>query len=76
LLSNTWDTDHGTFGALIDVAYSELSTRTDSIQFGRPFRRNAAVVGATGVPCEYMAAGGATNCVFVPADARWSALDR
>src|SRR6478735_8591962 len=45
LLSNTWDTDHGRFGALVDVAYSGLSTRTDSIQFGRPFRRNAADVG-------------------------------
>ena len=75
LLSNTWDTDLGTFGALIDVAYSELSTRTDSIQFGRPFRRNAAEVGATGVPCENMATGDDMNCVFVPAGARWSELD-
>jgi TonB-dependent receptor len=74
LLSNTWDTGHGTFGALIDVAYSELATRTDSIQFGRPFRRDAAEVGATGVPCEDMR-GGTFNCVFVPAGARWSALD-
>src|SRR3569832_1014750 len=47
LLSNTWETAHGTFGALIDVAYSGLATRTDSVQFGRPFRRNAAEVGAT-----------------------------
>ena len=75
LLSNTWDTDHGTFGALIDIAYSGLSTRTDSIQFGRPFRRNAADVGATGVPCENMGTGATMNCVFVPAGARWSELD-
>ena len=75
LVSNTWDTDIGTFGALIDVAYSELSTRTDSIQFGRPFRRNAAEVGATGVPCENMATGADMSCVFVPAGARWSELD-
>lgn len=75
LLSNTWDTDHGTFGALVDVAYSELATRTDSIQFGRPYRRNAADVGATGVPCEDMSTGGSFNCVYVPAGARWSALD-
>src|SRR5690349_23582329 len=54
LLSNTWDTDHGTFGVLVDIAFSQLATRTDSIQFGRPFRRNAADVGATGVPCENM----------------------
>src|SRR4051812_37840114 len=75
LLSNTWDTDHGRFGALVDVAYSGLSTRTDSIQFGRPFRRNAADVGATGVPCENMQTGATMNCAFVPAGARWSALD-
>jgi TonB-dependent receptor len=75
LLSNTWDTDHGTFGALIDIAFSQLATRTDSIQFGRPFRRNAADVGATGVPCENMTTGESMNCVFVPAGARWSALD-
>lgn len=75
LLSNTWDTDHGRFGALVDFAYSGLSTRTDSIQFGRPFRRNAADVGATGVPCENMETGADMSCVFVPAGARWSALD-
>ncbi|HET9861927.1 MAG TPA: TonB-dependent receptor [Steroidobacteraceae bacterium] len=75
LLSNAWETDHGTFGALIDVAYSELATRTDSIQFGRPFRRNAAEVGAAGVPCEDMSTGASMNCVFVPAGARWSELD-
>lgn len=74
LLSNRWQTDVGEFGALIDVAYSELSTRTDSIQFGRPFRRAASEVGATGVPCEDMR-GGTFNCVFVPAGARWSELD-
>ena len=34
LLSNTWETDHGTFGALVDVAYSELATRTDSTTQG------------------------------------------
>lgn len=75
LLSNTWETDHGTFGALVDVAYSELGTRTDSIQFGRPFRRDAAEFGATGVPCQNMTTGANMNCVFVPAGARWSELD-
>jgi TonB-dependent receptor len=74
LFSNRWETGIGEFGALIDVAYSELATRTDSIQFGRPFRRDAAEVGATGVPCEDMR-GGTFNCVFVPAGGRWSALD-
>jgi TonB-dependent receptor len=75
LLANTWDTNAGTFGVLVDVAYSELATRTDSIQFGRPFRRNAAEVGATGVPCENMSTGATMNCVFVPAGARWSELN-
>lgn len=74
LFSNRWQTGIGEIGALIDVAYSELATRTDSIQFGRPFRRAASEVGATGVPCEDMR-GGTFNCVFVPAGARWSALD-
>jgi TonB-dependent receptor len=74
LFSNRWDTDAGEFGALIDVAYSELTTRTDSIQFGRPFRRDATEVNATGVPCQDMR-GGTFNCVFVPAGARWSELD-
>jgi TonB-dependent receptor len=74
LFSNRWETDAGEFGALVDVAYSELSTRTDSIQFGRPFRRDAAEVGATGVPCDDMR-GGTFKCVYVPAGARWSALD-
>ena len=74
LLSDRWNTDVGEFGALIDVAYSELTTRTDSIQFGRPYRRAASEVGATGVPCEDMQ-GGTFNCVFVPAGARWSELD-
>jgi hypothetical protein len=36
--------------------------RTDSIQFGRPFRRNAADVGATGVPCEDRIIGGGNRC--------------
>ena len=32
LLSNRWDTDLGTFGALIDMARSKSATRTDSMQ--------------------------------------------
>jgi hypothetical protein len=42
---------------LINTQDSELSTRTDSFQFGRPFRRDAAEVGATGVPCQAEYAG-------------------
>lgn len=31
LVTNTWDTEFGRFGALLDLAYSESSLRTDSI---------------------------------------------
>ncbi len=31
LVTNTWNTDLGKFGALLDLAYSESSTRTDGI---------------------------------------------
>lgn len=41
------ETEHGRFGPWIDIAYSELSIRTGSVQFGRPFRRNPADVGVT-----------------------------
>ncbi len=39
LYSNTWDTGAGKFGFLIDVAHSELATRTDGM-FVRPFFQN------------------------------------
>lgn len=75
LLSNRWDTGIGEIGVLVNVAYSELATRTDSIQFGRPFRRAASEVGATdALDCPDMR-GGTFECVFVPAGARWSELD-
>lgn len=32
LISNTWDTDAGTFGALFSGAYSKISNRSDGIQ--------------------------------------------
>lgn len=78
MISDRWDTPIGEFGALVDVAYSDLATRTDSIQFGRPFRRKAADVGATGKGvqgCVDMSGGPTFECVFIPAGARWSELD-
>ncbi|MCA0392814.1 MAG: TonB-dependent receptor [Proteobacteria bacterium] len=36
LYSNRWETDAGDFGILVDVAHSELATRTDGM-FVRPF---------------------------------------
>jgi hypothetical protein len=44
------DAGHCISDVRVDVAYSKLSIRTDSIQFGRPFRRHAADVGVTGLP--------------------------
>ncbi|AKC87592.1 TonB-dependent receptor [Pseudoxanthomonas suwonensis] len=40
LYSNRWDTGGGDFGILVDVAHSELATRTDGL-FVRPFFRNS-----------------------------------
>lgn len=39
LYSNSWDTGAGKFGILVDIAHSELATRTDGL-FVRPFFRN------------------------------------
>ncbi|MFC3550523.1 TonB-dependent receptor [Lysobacter cavernae] len=40
LYSNTWETGAGKFGLLVDVAHSELATRTDGL-FVRPFFETA-----------------------------------
>src|SRR5690606_39161122 len=40
LFSNRWETDAGEFGILVDLAHSELATRTDGM-FVRPFFNNA-----------------------------------
>ena len=40
LYSNVWDTNVGKFGFLVDVAHSELATRTDGM-FVRPFFKNS-----------------------------------
>ena len=77
LLSNRWETGIGEMGVLVNAAYSELATRTDSIQFGRPFRRDAtALLGSVSnaVDCPSME-GGSFSCVNLPAGARWSELD-
>lgn len=39
LYSNTWDTSIGKVGFLVDIAHSELATRTDGL-FVRPFFKN------------------------------------
>ncbi len=40
LFSNRWNTDAGEFGVLVDLAHSELATRTDGM-FVRPFFKTA-----------------------------------
>jgi TonB-dependent receptor len=77
LFSTRWDTGVGEMGLLINAAYSELATRTDSIQFGRPFRRDVSEVGSVNGASENCPsmAGGTFSCVYMPAGARWSELD-
>src|SRR5690606_25099615 len=78
LFSTRWDTGIGEMGLLLNAAYSELATRTDSIQFGRPFRREAtSLIGSVNdavEDCPSMT-GGTFSCVYLPAGARWSELD-
>ncbi|WNL46401.1 TonB-dependent receptor [Dyella sp. BiH032] len=66
LYSNVWKTEnHGEFGALFDVAFSELATRSDGIQMEPYVRRNDdAVLKGTNF----------TN-VYVPGGADWRTLD-
>lgn len=66
LYSNVWKTEnHGEFGALFDIAYSELATRSDGIQV-EPYvkRSDAAVLKGTGF-----------SSVYVPGGADWRTLD-
>ncbi|ULU23456.1 TonB-dependent receptor [Dyella terrae] len=66
LYSNRWKTENwGEFGALIDVSYSELATRTDGIQL-EPYtmRSDAAATAGSGL-----------STVYVPGGADWRTLD-
>jgi len=47
LYSNKWDTDAGEFGFLIDIAYSEIATRTDGIFNRASFARTNLEEGRT-----------------------------
>ncbi|MEP6501760.1 MAG: TonB-dependent receptor [Betaproteobacteria bacterium] len=60
LLSNTWDTSLGKFGALVDLAYSESATRSDKIQVEPYYPRTDIVAGST---------------VWVPKGAEWRSLN-
>ena len=43
LISNSWDTDAGSFGLQFGYTYSELQSRTDASQIGDPCYRDAAL---------------------------------
>jgi TonB-dependent receptor len=62
LLSNTWETDFGKFGALIDLAHSESSLRTDAFQV-EPYYPRTDIAGHTG------------ETVWVPKGSQWRTLE-
>ncbi|WP_416306010.1 TonB-dependent receptor [Neptunicella sp. SCSIO 80796] len=61
LYSNNWDTSIGKIGFLADIAYSELSTRNDSI-YVRPFFYRDDIAGHEG------------ETVYVPRGADWRTM--
>jgi len=63
LLSNRWQTGIGEFGALVDLAYSEITTRTDGIEQYPYFPRTSTMPNSTWVPAGetvWIPDGGAT----------------
>jgi TonB-dependent receptor len=67
LYSDRWNTQAGEFGALLDVAYSRLGTRSDGIQTNPYVRESATALGAC--PCEPTAIDGT---VAIPGDINWT----
>ena len=47
LISNTWDTDSGTFGLLGAISYSQIKSRSDGIQVTNFQTRDGAVTGGS-----------------------------
>jgi TonB-dependent receptor len=68
LYSNRWDTPIGEIGLLVDLAYSELTTRTDTIGVS-PY--HARVVG---IASTNPIAGQPLDTVFVPEAIQWRTL--
>src|SRR5690606_25518550 len=65
LYSNRWQTDAGDFGILVNVAHSELATRTDGM-FVRPFFNNAN---------SDLDGDGSNDDIWLPRGADWRTLD-
>jgi len=70
LYSDRWNTEHGEFGALVDLAYSRLNTRSDGIQTNPYVREDANNLGAC--PCEPTSMNGT---VAIPGDINWTQQD-
>lgn len=65
LFSDRWQTGLGEMGFLVDVAHSELATRSDGVQVEPYVRRTDAAV----------LAGSGRDEVFVPGGVNWRQLD-
>ena len=65
LYSNRWDTDAGEFGILVDLAHSELATRTDGM-FVRPFFNNSE---------QRLDGDGTNEQLWLPRGADWRTLE-
>lgn len=65
LYSNRWDTEAGEFGILVDLAHSELATRTDGM-FVRPFFKNSN---------NDLNGDGTNEALWLPRGADWRTLE-
>lgn len=75
LISNTWDTDAGTFGILADVSYSKIDSRSDGLQITNFQTRDnsetylahtSTLVCRTPLPSNTFGNGGNFNCGMGP----------
>ncbi len=58
LVSNTWDTELGKFGALVDIAHSKIATHSDGMQVSPYVPRTNAVVGDNSGELRWVSPGG------------------
>jgi iron complex outermembrane recepter protein len=58
LLSDTWDTDLGKFGVLVDLAHSRIATHSDGLTVSPYFPRTDAVSGDTSGQQRWVTEGG------------------
>lgn len=58
LLSDTWDTDLGKFGVLVDLAHSKIATHSDGLSISPYFPRTDAISGDTSGQLRWIPEGG------------------